>query len=507
MMTIILVLLNVLLLSPHDSYGDVFTSIEKNDWKHLVIQDIVQITAKSVGSAMVDAAVKVVPYKNIADDPLNQHVDGLSLYTKIKSSLVNDAKLGKKEFLLTPHLTEALEKTIEHLKIFIDEALDRRKQVLDASREERIQTNLELILEDIRPLNVEMRDSTYSAEAVIQQVKTYIPSIIIQNILSYPIVKDELMRAVNAKASNEEDAIVRIRKTLIPFFLEGIRKEDAEPMEKYNSDIAENELESDLRSEIKKIFLIAVTRANMLDKILSGDVHGEVTISKDMEEEYTTAIRKAISMFFSRGAPNRYNMMIENVNLTKAHEFRSIFNDRLTVSKQIKNSLILMNFPLYRRKIKDLLAKRLEDDLKLPNFYDMPTMNEFANDILVKCEEKIMSEFESYITAHRNINQTKLPMLFRFAKSLLSDEYKDIKSADIDLMKQRDIYLEGKLPSPNDRSVKTLERLKTFQYDIEKEAMRSLGLLNGMFLYSEPYYQLFDALEESEVYLSKRQEL
>ena len=99
--------------------------------------------------------------------------------------------------------------------------------------------------------------------------------------------------------------------------------------------------------------------------------------------------------------------------------------------------------------------------------------------------------------------QEKMPELVKSINKILSTEHADIKESDISLLKTvfiQETEKQGKTVNINWADVDSRvhlnfpEKIKQFQFDIEKEAVKLHNFTSGMFLYSTTYFDLLDKI-------------
>ena len=240
---------------------------------------------------------------------------------------------------------------------------------------------------------------------------------------------------------------------------------------KYTSEIAKDALEKVLIPEYKHIIKNALLNANSLNAVLKHSYEEENKIIRDLIDEYVPFIRKAISIYLYK------------------NEFREICLKCITHSKILfamrKNLQFPMDRPYLRSKLTahlNILMGRQKPYIKLD---DHPTVAQIEVALFSQLiPHRIDKEYSSYIDTHKAFTKENETKLEAFVLRLLESRGKEIEHSHVG-------YLTTYIPTPNTH---LSEELKSFQKDIENEAVKSYGFLHGMFTYSKVYFNVLDAV-------------
>merc|ERR1712156_999941 len=213
------------------------------------------------------------------------------------------------------------------------------------------------------------------------------------------------------------------------------------------------------------------------------------------KNEYTANLRMSLSIFFTFGTRIYHEKefpceIVLARNMLMVME--NIFKQRIDAEEM-------------QRQLKNEIANVVDEKFMRRDLRNIKALHEFLTLML---ENTIVSLIKSECLTHKKehemfYKQEKMPELVKSINKILSTEHADIKESDISLLKTvfiQETEKRGKTVNIKWADVDSRvhlnfpEKIKQFQFDIEKEAVKLHSFTSGMFLYSTTYFDLLDKI-------------
>merc|ERR1712110_988763 len=457
------------------------------EWKHLTISDITQFAIHNIGDKLVSTCLNVVPVPNVPHNASNKFVKVNSIEEKLYDIIVEEAK---REFNITrqPRKFEDLVGSfVKKLNRYLDDALQQRLHFLGDLINDRVKQTSNSMILTIQPILkrviAEITHAQISATDVVKRIKNSNISNTLKKILSYPVVNEEVSRAIYATSDDSEALLDKIKESLLPFILQEIRREDTEAVNLHTAEAAEHELLIRLIPQYKLLFNSSLLMAKSLDSILED---GKIT--EYIEGSYAVSFRRAMSIILRYPDWKKY--------------FPEDCNHKSNVDTIMYTTRKDLNLKITRGQIKQALYTKLNQEMGMRHdfvtFDDHPTIIALSDDLYVRCIQRMVSECRTYFKTQREFTIENQKALAVFGRTLLQTRYKTIKEPEVNILKGQ-ITIPIDLKAINNDRVARLnlnipENILSFQKDLDKEAIDNYGFGSGMFIYSQAYFSVLDSL-------------
>lgn len=421
--------------------------------------------------------VDIVPKKNVANDPLNVHVDGLSLASYLEPYVKTYIEKEMTNYDYTSNATNLAKHLVEHgLSTPLNEMVISRLGKLRNMQYERelnsVDTIRQSLMQFLAQLPHDQFDDFYNQ--FLHHIKENLDSPDVKRVLTFPVVEEEMHRAYQNHNFDDHSLTDDIALVLDPFLREAVHNEDANAIS----------LQSNVTSvvaiveKILPILDIAIQNglqvARNLEKVI-GDEMNTGKIFELVHDEYVKGLRHAISFELLKTPSELKDRSV------RPHDFIKTFNFKFFTreSKYGANTILLNEI---RKKIGS-------QHYALMQSFDQVLITHTIPDIYQRWINKntFLQEYESYFDSqNRFTNQHKIAVA-DFVRKQLTSEYKNLSQNDFSL--NSTAKLKRYTLDPFKLSIKST-MVKDFLNMLDTHVVKSCGFLPEMFLYSRSYFDV-----------------
>jgi len=479
--------------------------IEDSKWNHLTSNDIKDLIIEnfdddwSLTNKIEYAVTTIVPANNTADHPLNKFVGAQDLKAVITREVL-DSTPDKLVGIDSVGLLQLMKSILEQGFIRLDDALNKRWEVLKDLKHQRVIKELIFTKEKIRTL-IESVVSKNSETEIWINVLTELQNSDLYNeikkILSYPVVKEEMKREITSFDGDNNELTDFILSKLEHFISEGLYERDDTLTNKHTDELVKNDLQGLLIPLFKTIIEEGIFDSKHWDEFLIQNYENDfLNLTSIFKNEYSANLRMSLSIFFTFGTrifhEEEYPCGISLYRNILFIAMKNIFRQKIDWEEM-------------QRQLKNVITNVVDEKFMRRDLRNIKALHDLLNLMLT---DTMVSLIESECLTHKKehelfYKQGKMPELVKSIDKILSTEHADIKESDISLLKTvfiQETEKQGKTVNINWADVDSRvhlnfpEKIKQFQFDIEKEAVKLHNFTSGMFLYSTTYFDLLDKI-------------
>jgi len=476
--------------------GMTWNNLTSNDIKDIIIENFEDDWSRT--NKIADAVATVVPANNTADHPLNR-IFGAQYLKAVITKEVLESTPDKLVGIDSVGLPKLMKSILEQGFLRLEGAIHKRWEVLKDLKDQRVLKEALFTKEKIRSLiesAVYKNSETETWINVLTELQNSDMYKEIKKILSYPVVKEEMKRAISTFEGDNNELSGFILSKLEHFITEALYERDDALTNKHTDELVKDDLQRILIPLFKTIIEEGIYDSKRWDEFLiqnyKNDLENFMNIFKN---EYTANLRMSLSIFFTFGTRIYHEKefpceIVLARNMLMVME--NIFKQRIDAEEM-------------QRQLKNEIANVVDEKFMRRDLRNIKALHEFLTLML---ENTIVSLIKSECLTHKKehelfYKQEKMPELVKSINKILSTDHANVKESEINLLKtvfNQQKEKNGKIANINWADVDVNvdlnfpEEIKQFQFDIEQEAIKLHNFTSGMFLYSPTYFDLLDKI-------------
>lgn len=453
-------------------------------FKYLSVENIVSFLKEEIRDPLHKITINIKSKENAVDDPLNQNIyfssidsNMSSIFSKAINSSVTVLDISQ-SLEDHPNYYDIERAILETLRKEIQTSLLFREKILRDMQIERENSSLDFY----KPLVLDTINKTFMTNGLASDLPASIQKDVItgiqnnelKDVLSYRIVKDEIITAI--KKSDIDDIPYQVLNAIVPYLQEGIHKFDSSILSSSDKTIAERALIASLTPVLTSSMTEAIMYAKKVNYTFFHEFERE---SWKIEDDVLILMRQFIPVLFLND-PTLLSLSEKNFSINDFLTKFAVYYDERT-----PRILLAKVFTAY-------FSKKIEElGEKPPKYYRPYMLDIFAKyntPLFYRTQTKFVLEYRSYKNTNRLFSKENATSMAKFAKHLLESRVAQLQVSDLQYEHDKKLQKSFESLSPE---------LRSFLNMMENEAIKSYGFTKGMFRFSKAYFDTFQVMFSS----------
>lgn len=368
-----------------------------------------------------------------------------------------------------------VDKTIGEISPYLGDVLNGRSKSLRELQRVREKYVLQLVLEKLKPIIHQTIVENNGSDSLVHMITNQLiesSSGEVKMVLSYPVVKEEIIRSTNNDMCDEKCLVNETIDAIMPFLREGIHKEDANVVDLVKVEIPEIEFAKRLEMHLKVAINKSLLIARKIHKLLVTE-HEEIEqIQNTINAEYRILMRQTISFATAR-RPDKTRLGIHG-HLMLSGEFKTVQNNT-SITKFIWN------------RLDETFEAAIGLQKPSGYFKNIPPITNLYYSLYKRARDIIKEEFASHVETNRMFTKENATDMAKYAKQLLNENYNKLNYGHL-----QNVDLISPLDTKNALEYETNSLAQSFIMKLETEAIKSYGFPPGLFMYSKAYFGVME---------------
>jgi len=373
----------------------------------------------------------------------------------------------------------------------VSKTLHKRNEILmqkQKAREDRLVQNC---LDHVEKNLIDGIKEDYSSFGVLDKViKVIINSSDIEdvkNVLSYPVVRDEISTYIRKKEDSTDQKAVRL--AIAPSILEGIQKWEKRNEKEQVTESAvisvSNALLKPIEMSIRNRLKTARRYLDYVNRLIIYNPQAQI----DFHDYAAVYWRRTITFLLYRNPSLYHNYPV--------YEFELDHGKKVSVPKRILKTtrkLTGMDLQLFAH---DYIMRLVQPNVEILNremymeLSQIKVQQKAVNVLLTNLPAAAIDTYDAYIGLQQRFTEVHRSTLVNIAKEMLKTKHKDLKVADFESISDSIEELELVLGNNN---TPLYNPLQLFNDELENHAISLFGFTKGSFTYSIAYLSVMQTL-------------
>lgn len=441
---------------------------------------------KTLEATLTEKAITLVSDEELGIPAQQQYVNSSMIFERIKMAIHDHLS---NEFI--EYSPDALYCTLyEHFFTnVVNKALTKRNEVLLEKQKIRenklVEGYLSKIEKNIKTGLKEDLDSTSTLDSAIEIIIQSSNVQDIQNVFSYPVVRDEIHSSYK---KNYGDWNAAVLSSIVPFLHEAIQRAETRNTSQDINERMANELSSAFLPPITQSVQDGIQKARHFYHFINQNILQRIEARADFYDTITAHIYRSISYLLYQ-KPRIFHDTIIGDNKTYLG------------TRAIKKMIARVAGKKVGRLATDYLLQRINSiisvyDSDMLAVHIRSNIRHFAKaqeTLLMNTHEHLLEKYEAYIRLQQYFSDSHRSTLTNIAREILRTNYTDLGSTNFEIISdivklniyEHDIAYNKKLG---------YRELHDFNNELEKHVTSLYGFTLGSFTYSKSYLDVMQSV-------------